>query len=217
MLDLRVPEAFSASGGKPHDFIIWIGPRLFGYLLTFVVSGTYWLSHHRYFDHIEGFDRGLLGYNLLFLLFVGLLPFSTAALSTSSVSNGTYPFYWAIYAGNLTLAGVMLALTWNYAVSHHLVKAETNRRLIRGISVRQLVTPIAFVVSIAAQYLYPRILLGPYVLLLIPASAWVVDRILPRDHDREGRQRGLREFLWRLGTAILWLLMIGLSIWAMSI
>ncbi len=92
VLDLRIPEAFSVSHGKPRDLIIWIGPRLFGYLLTFVVSGTYWLSHHRNFDHIDGYDRGLLGYNLLFLLFVGLLPFSTAALSTSSLSSGTYPF-----------------------------------------------------------------------------------------------------------------------------
>ena len=85
VLDLRVPEVLNSAGGTIQDFISRTGPRLFSYLLTFLVSGNYWLTHHRDFDHIDGYDRGLLGYNLVFLLFIGLLPFSTASIGAASL------------------------------------------------------------------------------------------------------------------------------------
>ncbi len=111
----------------------------------------------------------------------------------------------------------MLGLTWNYAVSHHLIRAETSRRLIRGISARQLASPTLFIVSIVVQYLFPRTLVGPYILLLVPVSTWVMDRVLPRDQEREGQERTLKRFLWRVGTVVPWLAMIGLAIWAMNL
>ncbi len=111
VLDLKIPEALSGQGQSPSDFLRSVGPHLFAYLLTFFVAGTYWLAHHRDFDLIVDYDRGLLGYNLLFLLFVGLFPFSTAAISSFSLSATRYAFYWAVYGANIFLAGIMLTLT----------------------------------------------------------------------------------------------------------
>jgi len=218
VLDLRVPEAFSVSGSSIDDFIKWIGPRFFSYLLTFLVAGTYWLTHHRDFDHIEGHDRGLLAYNLLFLLFIGLLPFSTAAISPISLRSGAYPFYWTVYASNICLAGIMLTLTWKYAESHGLLKAETTVRLIRHIVVRQTVIPGVFLISIAVQYLSSERLLGPYVLLAIPIVMFVVDRIYTDSSvSRTSTRVRVKKALWQAGTAIPWLLIIGLAIWAMNL
>ncbi len=217
VLDLRVPETVSFSGGTIHVFVKWIGPRLFSYLLTFLVSGNYWLTHHRDFDHIDGYDRGLLAYNLLFLLFIGLLPFSTAAIGPVNFRSGAYPFFWAIYASNIMLAGVMLALTWNYAVSHKLLKAETSISEVRHINVRQAVTPSVFLVSIVAQYSFPGILLGPYILLVIPALMWLVDWLFAAGPTVRTDQGHFSRFLWRVGSVVPWLLIIGLAIWAMNI
>jgi uncharacterized membrane protein len=218
VLDLRVPETFNTAGNTIELFIKYVGPRLFSYLLTFLVAGTYWMTHHRDFDYIEGYDRSLLGYNLLFLLFIGLLPFSTAAVSPINLRNGVYPFYWAIYAANVSLAGIMLTLTWNYAVSHGLLKHEVTARQIRHIVARQLVIPVIFLVSIVIQYLSAQRLLGPYVLLLIPICLMLIDRVIhidqPKGRVAHSRIAGL---LWRIGTSIPWLLVIGLAIWAMSI
>ena len=196
VLDLRAPETLSYARGTIHGFFAWIGPRLFAYVLTFLVSGNYWLTHHRDFDHIEGYDRGLLGYNLVFLLFIGLLPFSTAAISAASLVSGLYSFYWAIYAGNLILAGVMLGLTWNYAVSHRLIKPETSVKQIRHISSRQVVTPSIFAVSIVGQYLFPTVFLGPYILLSIPVAMWFVDRFLAPPLQRKDGEPRSRRLLW---------------------
>jgi uncharacterized membrane protein len=217
VLDLRIPDALNASAIDPAAFIKWLGPHLFSYLLTFLVGGTYWLAHHRDFDHVVRFDRTLLGYNLLFLLFIGLLPFSTATISLGEFKGNGYPFYWAVYAANIILAGIMLNLTWNYAVSHHLITPETTEQQSRQITIRHLITPAVFLLSIVVEYLFPKIFLGPYILLMIPLAQWGTDRYSGEAEPNRpsGAARG-RELLWRAGTILPWLLIIALAIWAIS-
>jgi uncharacterized membrane protein len=218
VLDLRIPDTLNVSGGNPTTFIKWIGPHLFSYLLTFLVAGTFWLAHHKNFDYVVHFDRGLLGYNLLFLLFIGLLPFSTAAISLGRFQSSTYTFYWAIYAANIILAGIMLNLTWNYAVSHRLVTSEITGQQCLHITIRQIVTPAVFLISIIIQYLFPYGFLGPYILLVIPLAQWGVDRsFVDAEPKRLSVISGWAELGWRLGSMLPWLLILGLAIWATTI
>ena len=217
VLDLRIPEALGSDGGSMTAFVKWVGPHLFSYLLTFWVAGTSWITHHRDFDRVVDYDRGLLGYNLLFLLFIGLFPFSTATISLTNFKSDSYPFYWAIYAGNMILAGIMLNLTWNYAVSHRLVTEETTELQSRHITVRQLVTPVVFLISIVAEYLDPQAFLGPYMLLVIPLVSWWVDRTFAgAEPKRPSSSPGWVELMWRMGMVLMWLLIIGLAVWAMT-
>jgi TMEM175 potassium channel family protein len=218
VLDLRAPETLNAGGGNVSSFLKWLGPHLFSYLLTFVVAGTYWLAHHRNFEHMDHVDRGLLGYNLLFLLFIGLLPFTTATVSVGSSGSVEFAFHWSMYAANLLLAGVMLSLIWAYALSHQLVKPETAAQERRYITVRQLATPAVFLLSIVTEWLFPRFFPGPYTLLLIPVALWGVDRRFGEGNSR-GRPMPMRgsELLWRAGTILPWLLLIGLAVWATTL
>jgi uncharacterized membrane protein len=217
VLDLRIPEALSSSAGNITAILKWLGPHLFSYLLTFLVAGTYWSAHHRNFDQVKAYDRSLLGYNLLFLLFIGLLPFSTNTISQGSVRNGTYQFYWAIYAANIILAGIMLTLTWNYAVSHRLVDPATTPQNVRYITLRQSVIPLVFLISIVAEYLFPQAFLGPFTLLLNPLVLWGVDRSFPGNvPSRRAGRLSWAELMWRAGTMLPWLLVIGLAVWAMN-
>jgi TMEM175 potassium channel family protein len=218
VLDLRIPDALSTDGGNPAAFIKWIGPHFFSYLLTFLVTGTYWLAHHRDFDHVIDHDRNLLGYNLLFLLFVGLLPFSTATVSLVNTKTSAFPTYWAIYAANIILAGIMLTLTWNYAVSHRMVSPETTAQQIRNINLRQMAIPAVFLISSVAEYLSPQSFPGPPTLLVIPLVWWLIDRFSPRDEPtRQPSHPGWTERLWRAGTLLIWLLIISLAAWSMSL
>jgi uncharacterized membrane protein len=158
-----------------------------------------------------------MGYNLVFLLFIGLLPFSTASFSLPGFKIDTYPFYWAVYAANIALAGVMLNLTWNYAVSHHLVMPETTRMHSQHNTVHQAVTPAVFLVSIAADLLFPRVFLGPYILLIIPLALWGVDRYYAdAESKKSSRFPGWRELMWRAGSTVPWILIIGFAVWAMN-
>ena len=215
VLDLRIPEALNTPGGAKTIFIRWLGPHLFSYILTFLVAGSYWRAHQRDFDFVVRSDRGLVSYNLLFLLFIGLLPFSTASISLGNYQGNDFPFFWAIYAANIILAGVMLELTWNYAVSHGLLSEEITPQQSRYISLHQLATPGLFLLSIAAEYLLPQFFPGPYTLLVIPLVIWLIDRKHARvDQSKSAQLAGWREVLWRAGTILPWLLIIGLAVWA---
>ncbi len=217
VLDLRPPEAASA-GGDVGSFISWLGPHLFSYLLTFLVAGTYWLAHHRNFDHVDQVDRGLLGYNLLFLLFIGLLPFTTAAVSGGSFRAGDFGFYWSLYAANMALAGIMLGLTWAYGISHGLVTAKTTPQQIRYIAVRQWAIPAVFLLSILVETLFPQLFPGPYTLLLIPVVSWWVDRRYAEvGPHRRPPPLSRSELLWRLGRIVPWFLILGLAVWATAL
>jgi TMEM175 potassium channel family protein len=216
VLDLKIPDALSTSNGDIHTFVKWLGPHLFSYLLTFLVAGTYWFAHHRDFDLIIRSDRRLLGYNLMFLLFIGLLPFSTAAVSLGPLRQSIYPFYWTIYAVNIVCAGVMLTLSWAYAFSHQLVDPNTTREQSRLIIVRQMIVPVVFIVSIGTEYLFPQYALGPLTLIVIPLALAGVDRSLGTKEQKTQPADGLQDLLWRAGSVLPWVLVIGLAAWAMT-
>jgi uncharacterized membrane protein len=218
VLDLRIPDVLNNNSMTTMAFTKWLGPHLFSYLLTFLVAGTYWLAHHRDFDHVIHFDRSLLAYNLLFLLFIGLLPFSTATISLGGFQGGAYPFYWAIYATNIILAGILLELTWLYAVSHGLVSAEMTRQQRLHMTLRHIVTPAVFLISVIVEYLFPKVFLGPYTLVLIPLAVWGMDRFfVDSGPKRLASSSRWSELLWRAGSILPWLLVIGLAVWAMSL
>lgn len=213
VLDLRVPEIFNARAGDVNDILSAIGPHLFSYLMTFLVAGSYWLSHHRNFDRIVGYDRRLLSYNLLLLLFIGLLPFSTALISLDQSQSTNYSFFWAMYATDIALAGIMQTLVWNYAFSHHFVLPETSRTINWNFTLRGLIIPIVFMLSIAAEYLL-RGSMSLYLLLSIPVFSRIIDHFFHPETETSFQPSGWREFLWQSGTTLIWLILIGFAIWS---
>src|SRR5919202_6822338 len=66
-LEIQVPQipADSAAALLPGALLsLW--PKFFSFLISFWVVGFYWLSHHRTFRYISGYDYSLLLINLLF-------------------------------------------------------------------------------------------------------------------------------------------------------
>lgn len=142
----------------------------FSYILSFVVVGLYWVVHHNLFQHIVKHDRVLLYLNLLFLLSVSFLPFPTELLGT----YGTR-LTWALYALNLTIVGLLMTSVWWYAVTQDLITEEMHNRTAKLITLRGLIAPVVFLLSIAVSsvsltlaYLTP--------LLIVPLQilwAWI--------------------------------------------
>jgi uncharacterized membrane protein len=214
VLDLKIPDLFMAGGGNVGGFFAALGPHLFSYLMTYLVTGIFWLTHHRHFDHIVRYDQCLINYNLLFLLFVGLFPFSTTAISMDDHLNTNYPVFWAIYAINIAAAGIMQILTWNYAMSHQLVHTDTSPQQSRNITLIESITPVVFLLSIAAEYLFPQAFFGLYTLMLIPVLKILLERKLIRSRPEANTGQGKwKEFLWQSGTVLPWLIIFGFAYW----
>jgi uncharacterized membrane protein len=54
------------------------GASLAAFVLSFLVIGRFWVSHHRLFSHVSRYDDRLLWPNLIFLMAIALMPFATA-------------------------------------------------------------------------------------------------------------------------------------------
>ncbi|MCC9198244.1 TMEM175 family protein [Arthrobacter sp. zg-Y820] len=68
-MDIKVPQV---PGDDLRPAVVEQLPESAAYLLSFVVTAAYWLSHHRLFRLLSGFTVGLQRLNLTLLLFVAL-------------------------------------------------------------------------------------------------------------------------------------------------
>lgn len=85
-------------------------PDFIGFLISFVVIGQFWTNHHKLFGYIKDYNGGLLWLNLLMLLWIALMPFSTYL----NMKYGNLDFTWFWYCSNLTLIGLSIYWLWRY-------------------------------------------------------------------------------------------------------
>lgn len=117
VLDLRLPEH------QPGELLEKLGsiwPSYLAYAAAFFSIGVIWLNHHAIFTKIRRIDSGLLGLNLLLLLFASVLPFPTAVLS-DAIRVGSLDDQRAavgLYGGISTLTAVAWLLLYYY-LHHH--------------------------------------------------------------------------------------------------
>jgi uncharacterized membrane protein len=149
VLDIRLPEGF----GEYSDAELWaalvaLWPRLLAYLLSFYVIANFWLSHRAKFNHIVRTDGRLMWINMLFLLTVGLVPFTTNLIAESGGSVSTM-----IYAASMVVSGLSLAGTWLYADANGLidpgVTREERREHLRATLLISLIFALSIPLSVA--------------------------------------------------------------------
>jgi len=123
ILDIKVPVSETIHGEKDLlKAFVGLTPKLLSYFLSFMTLGIYWSAHSSQFHYISKSDRHLNWINLFFLLFVSVIPFTTAFLSEFI----TFKFAIIIYWLNLTLLGGMLALNWRYAKKNQFLSLNEN-------------------------------------------------------------------------------------------
>lgn len=165
VLQFEVPNV--ADGALPAA-VAAQQPLLVSYLLSFVVVGLYWIIHHNLFRYIESHDRMLLWLNLFFLLSISFLPYPTELMGV----YGTR-FAWTLYGINFVLVGLLLTATWAYAARAGFTDESIDAPVARLITIRGLITPAVFVISIGVAPV--SLALAFYVpLLIVPLQAvWV--------------------------------------------
>ena len=165
VLDIKVPELqgpFDISQLPGRLLALW--PKFLSYTISFVILGVYWVGHHIQLSYIRRVDRPLLWINLLFLLWVVLVPFSTALLSEYPMTQIAI----TVYGFNLIAIGVTLAVHWWYAtVETRHVDADIHPGVVRGGLLRTLVAPSIYVVAIGVSFVRPEISLFLYSLVPI--------------------------------------------------
>jgi uncharacterized membrane protein len=154
-IDLKVPEFTNgATSSQLLASLTGMGTRFMSFFVSFVVVGVYWTSHHRYFRYIKRYDGVLIFLNLLFLLFIILMPFVASLLGI----NGFMPVGVITYAAAVALTGLAISALWWYASTNHRLVAENlDIGFIRSRNLMALLVPIIFLVSIPFALINPLI------------------------------------------------------------
>jgi uncharacterized membrane protein len=111
ILDIRIPDVPAGSLG--HALVTML-PQVFTYVLSFFVIALYWFSHHRVAQQVRLIDGTFVWLNMVWLLFVTVMPFPTALL-------GRYPLQplpTAIYGIDLVLANITGFVILGYMKNH---------------------------------------------------------------------------------------------------
>ncbi len=147
--NLQPPAVSIRDNEHLRSALLAMAPHIKTYVLSFLVIGIYWISHHFQFHYIRRADRTLLWINIFFLMAVATLPFSTAVL-------GRYEHYRAaivLYSANLLLVGLVNAIHWAYVTyGRRLVAPELSTDVVRMTMIRILLAPIVAILCAVISF-----------------------------------------------------------------
>jgi uncharacterized membrane protein len=163
VLDIKVPELEQSLSSAELPFrLLALWPKFLTYAISFVILGVYWVGHHMQLSFIRSADRPLLWINILFLLWVALVPFSTALLSEYTKHRLAI----VVYGANLIAIGLTLALHWWYATSRRRhVDPDVDPGLVRTAMLRVLMGPLLYLLGIAISIFSTELSLALYALI----------------------------------------------------
>lgn len=134
-LEIRLPSLEIADTDVAlRQALLGIWPQYLGFVISFLVIGTFWMSHHRKFRLIRRYDYRLVMFNLLLLMGIAFVPFPTAVLTEFGSRVAT-----VLYAGTMVGIGLLFLILWLYA-SHRdrLIDARLDAHTRR----RELLAPL---------------------------------------------------------------------------
>lgn len=133
VLGLAVPASavvHEHSESELWQALVQLGPSIVTYALSFLTLGIFWVGQQTQLSQLDRTDRNYAWLQLAFLLFVTLVPFSTALLARFWWSRIALVEYWL----NIFMLGIALLAALEYGLRSHLFPAAeqaTVARLVR--------------------------------------------------------------------------------------
>ena len=148
VLDIRLAmPADKLSNGELWQAILAIQPQIWSYCLSFLVIAVFWINHAQKFRHLNKLSNLLVWLNILFLLGVGMIPFTTSILAENGNAVST-----AIYAGVMAFASLMLGLMSLYARIAGLTDEAIGKGRLGLVIIAQFSTVVVFAISIGVAF-----------------------------------------------------------------
>ena len=171
VLELHAPHEAELSA------LLEAGPAFLAYVLSFVFIGIYWNNHHHLLHSVQHVNGRVLWANNFLLFCLSLVPFTTDWMGENHFAM--WPVI--VYGLDLLLAGVAFFL-----LAHSLIRLNgEDSTLARalGSDFKGWLSPILYIVGIAAAFIHPYIAFGIYVLV---AAMWFIpDRRIERLAGRD--------------------------------
>jgi len=161
VLDLQVPKGplerlpvFLA--GEASSYVLFV--------LSFAIIGIKWLNHHRLFARIRRADTTLIVLNLVLLLGISVVPFTTALLGRY-LTTPDAPLASVVYGVVWTLNGIAYTLVLGYAQRSGLAPAASTLAE-RRVFLLYAIGPLGYAVGAAISYVSIPLAIAIYCLVV---------------------------------------------------
>jgi uncharacterized membrane protein len=119
VLDIHVPEPHGEATLGHRLAEQW--PSYAAYVVSFVTIGIIWINHTAMLRRLASVDHSILFLNLLLLLTIGVLPFTTALMAAYLKAAEGERLAAAIYGGSFTVMGLAF-----FAMQQHLLRRRVH-------------------------------------------------------------------------------------------
>ena len=161
VLELRIPEMISTSQ-ELNQSLLALLPEITSYAASFIILGTFWIANTTLFYFIKRTDRLFLWINVIFLMFISLIPFTAYLLG----NYHDFQISIIIYGLNLTILGVLFFIKWKYALKHpNFLDTLPDKHFIKLVNKYILFAPFMYLIGIALSFVNPWISILLYVIV----------------------------------------------------
>jgi uncharacterized membrane protein len=188
VIEIGVPHLDEEPEGTTlFEALLQQWPSYLGYAISFLQIGVIWANHHNRFRYIVRSDHILLFLNILFLMCVAFIPFTTALLAEYLRGSGAeQATAGAVYAGTLAVTAVFFTLLWLYAArNYRLVSRNLDPNLLRTMTRRYVLGAVAYLLTFALAFVSVT---ASLILIVVLALIFV----LPEPGDRSRKERPAR-------------------------
>ena len=149
-------------------------PEFLIYGLSFLILGLFWVMHHALYDIIVRLNFPSAWINILFLMFVSLIPFSTSLVGRFGMTEVTALFYGA----NMFLLFFLGFVTWAYATGKkRLVEEDLDLSIIRSAKNMGLIYCMIMLPALCISFINPVVAFSIYGFITIAfISATMIGR-----------------------------------------
>jgi uncharacterized membrane protein len=119
VLDIHVPEPDSQASLASRLGEQW--PSYAAYVVSFLTIGIIWINHQAMLRRVTAVDHAILLLNLVLLMTIGVLPFTTALMAAYLRASEGETLAAAIYGGSF----LAMSLAF-FAMQQHLLRAKAH-------------------------------------------------------------------------------------------
>ena len=158
VLDIHVPQ-LSAGESLSTAFLRQVWPNVVVFVISFVLTGMFWMAHRDMFNLVRGVDRGLVWLNILFMLPVALVPAAAALLGAYSQDALALRIYGLL----LLVISLMRLVLWFYiGTRRHLLIEHVDRRTLRSGALQSIALMLLSLIAVLFAGFAPYVSLGIY-------------------------------------------------------
>jgi len=154
ILSVRLPDAKNYDNNELNYALRKAIPHLVTFAFSFMVIGVFWVAHHRIFALARVVNNTLLWLNILYLLFIAIMPYPAALVAENPfLSTGIL-----VYTSTLFIIGSLHFVLLNYIIQNRHIKHEAlTKEVYRSYQRTAAVGPVCYVLAALGSFISPYI------------------------------------------------------------